>query len=121
MHQTFFRFTSQFYNIPCADMEQAEMEVILGLERVCCIESMEGERFVCTVELPMEQVVVRSRSERCLLEQQQQQQQSHSRGISLDFKFIWIENKLNSNFSFVIPFLNLSCGRMRDVHSDRIE
>ncbi|OQR72431.1 WD repeat-containing protein C2orf44-like [Tropilaelaps mercedesae] len=70
--------TLVFYNIPCADMEQAEMEVILGLERVCCIESMEGERFVCTVELPMEQVVVRSRSERCLLEQQQQQ--AHSRG-----------------------------------------
>ncbi|XP_028968765.1 uncharacterized protein LOC100903147 [Galendromus occidentalis] len=62
--------TLVFYNIPCADMEQAEMEVILGLERVCCIESMDGERFVCTVELPIDSMVARSRSDRCLIDQQ---------------------------------------------------
>ncbi|XP_064489428.1 WD repeat and coiled-coil-containing protein-like isoform X2 [Ornithodoros turicata] len=61
--------TLMFYNIPCSDIEQTEMEVILGLERVCCIESLEGDRFVCTVELPLDSMVVRSRSERYLLDQ----------------------------------------------------
>lgn len=58
-----------FYSIPCSDIEQTEMEVILGLERVCCIEGLDGDRFVCTVELPLDSMVVRSRSERYLMDQ----------------------------------------------------
>lgn len=61
--------TLMFYSIPCSDIEQTEMEVILGLERVCCIEGLDGDRFVCTVELPLDSMVVRSRSERYLMDQ----------------------------------------------------
>ncbi|CAN7982865.1 unnamed protein product [Ixodes pacificus] len=60
--------TLMFYNIPCSDIQMTDMEVILGLERVSCIESLEGDRFVCTVELPLDSMVVRSRSERYLLD-----------------------------------------------------
>lgn len=61
--------TLMFYSIPCSDIEQTEMEVILGLERVCCIEGLDGDRYVCTVELPLDSMVVRSRSERYLMDQ----------------------------------------------------
>ncbi|KAH6927910.1 hypothetical protein HPB50_009843 [Hyalomma asiaticum] len=64
-----FKDSARIYIVNEDSSELQEVKTITPFAGVCCIEGLDGDRFVCTVELPLDSMVVRSRSERYLMDQ----------------------------------------------------
>ncbi|KAH9382235.1 hypothetical protein HPB48_016953 [Haemaphysalis longicornis] len=64
-----FKDSARIYVVNEENSELQEVKTITPFAGVCCIEGLDGDRYVCTVELPLDSMVVRSRSERYLMDQ----------------------------------------------------